>query len=159
MKAKLVDRKENGRKTYLTFEVELLSDIPEGDLDVTIKKWKSPRSREALNYSWQIITEMAEKLSVESPITKDELYHRMVNDYGILERDEENQLVKIVLKCGVDAENLDVYLHMTPHTTMIGETMYRLYYLVKPPHEYNSREFAQFLDHIKAEARGIGVEI
>ena len=68
MKAKLVDRKEEGRNVRLTFESYLtdVGKIPDGDLDLVIKKWRSPRSREALNYSWQIITEIAEKMSVRS---------------------------------------------------------------------------------------------
>ena len=161
MRANLINRKEEGRSIFLTFEVQLhdMVAIPDGQLDLSIKKWKSPRSREALNYSWRIITDMAEKMSVENPISKDELYKRLVDDYGVLERDENNQLVKIVIKAEIDPLELDVYLHQTPHTTRIDDTIYRLYYLVKPPHEYNTQEFAQFLDHIIAEAKEIGVDV
>lgn len=160
MKAKLVDRKEEGRNVRLTFESYLtdVGTIPDGDLDLVIKKWRSPRSREALNYSWQIITEIAEKMSVEIPISKDEVYKRLVNDYGELERDESNQLIKVVLKAEIDPMGLDIYLHSTPHTTTIDDTLYRLYYVVKPPHEYNTQEFARFLDHIISEAKEMGIE-
>lgn len=161
MRANLTNRAEHGRDIFLTFRVGLSDtvSIPDGELDLTIKKWKSPRSREALNYSWQLITDMAEKLSIENPISKDELYKRLVDDYGILERDENNQLVKIVIKAEIDPLELDVYLHQTPHTTRIDDTIYRLYYLVKPPHEYNTQEFAQFLDQIIAEAKEIGINV
>lgn len=158
MKARLIERKESGAKQILTFETEL-TNIPEGDLDLTIKKWRSPRSREALNYSWQIITEISEKMSVEIPISKDEVYKRMVNDHGELERDESNQLIKVVLKAEIDPMKLDIYLHSTPHTTTIEGTLYRLYYVVKPPHEYNTQEFARFIDHLKKEAWDLGIQV
>lgn len=160
MRAILKNYSEDLHKAILTFEINLrdMPRLPEGDLDLTIKKWKSPRSREALNYSWQLITEIAEKLSVETPIGKDEVYKRMVNDHGVLERDEDNQLMKIVLKAEVDPMKVDLYLHETAHTTELDGTKYRLYYLVKPPHEYNSREFAQFLDHIVRRARELDIE-
>lgn len=159
MRAKLAERREEGAKAYLTFEVGIadVGKLPEGELDLVIKKWRSPRSREALNYSWQIITEIAEKMSVEIPVSKDEVYKRLVNDYGELERDESNQLIKVVLKAEIDPMNLDLYLHQTPHTTTIEGTLYRLYYVVKPPHEYNTQEFARFIDHIKQEAKELGI--
>ena len=161
MKARLIDLDEVGMEVIVTLGIAScdFNLLPEGDLDVSIKKWRSPRSREALNYSWQIITEMAEKLSQENPISKDEVYKRLVNDYGVLERDEENQLIKLVIKDEIDPMRLDIYLHKTPHSTMIEGTKYRLYYVVKPPHEYNTKEFAQFLDQIIREARELGIEV
>ncbi len=159
MKAILKNYSEDGRKAYLTFEVDIRDlTLPEGDLELTIKKYKSPRSREALNYCWHLVAEMAEKLSIETPTSKDDLYKRLVNDYGILERDENNQLMKVVLKAEIDPMKLDLYLHPTPHTTTLDGTLYRLYFVVKRPSEYNSREFAQFLDYVVKDAKELGVE-
>lgn len=157
MKAKLSKIEENGMTASLTFEVALrdVPELPEGDLNLTVKKWRSPRSREALNYSWQIITDMAQALQ----IPKDELYKILVNDYGELERDGNGQLMKVVLKASVDPLDLDIYLHRTEHTTEIEGTLYRLYWVVKPPHEYNTQEFARFIDHIREEAKGAGIEV
>ena len=49
MKAKLSKIEENGMTASLTFEVALrdVPELPEGDLNLTVKKWRSPRSREA----------------------------------------------------------------------------------------------------------------
>lgn len=157
MKATLERTEEHGRTASLTFTVAThdLKELPKGDLDLTIKKWRSPRSRDALNYSWQIITEIADALQ----LSKDEVYKSLVNDYGELERDEHGQLVKIVMKASVDPMGIDLYLHRTEHTTEIDGTLYRLYWVVKPPHTYNTKEFAKFIDHIIREAKEIGVEV
>ena len=156
MKATLKGITEHGLTADITFEVAVrdLKDFPE-ECDLTVKKWRSQRSRDALNYSWQIITNMAEVLQMN----KDEVYKRLVNDYGELERDEEGQIVKIVLKSSVEPMDIDLYLHWTPHTTVIDGTEYRLYWVVKPPHTYNTQEFARFLDHIKDEAIQIGASV
>lgn len=161
MKATLEKTEEHGRTVSLTFTVErhdlnVSSEVMNYPiLDLTIKKWRSPRSRDALNYSWQIITEIADALQ----LSKDEVYKSLVNDYGELERDEHGQLVKIVMKASVDPMDIDLYLHRTEHTTEIAGTLYRLYWVVKPPHTYNTKEFAKFIDHIIREAKEIGVEV
>lgn len=153
MKARFEQMVEDGHDVLLTFRTpmsELSNKFPtEGDLELKVKKWRNPRSREALNYSWQIITDMANALQMY----KDEVYKILVNEYGELDRDEDGQLIKIVLKASVDPLNLDLYLHRTEHTTTIDGTLYRLFWVVKPPHEYNTQEFARFIDAIKKEAR------
>lgn len=157
MRAKLVDRREKGREVYLTFVTTLADEhaIPEGDLELTAKKWRSPRSRDALNYSWHLITEIANAIQWD----KDRVYKSLVNDYGCLEKEEDGSIKKLLIKADTNPMDLEIYLHKTPHSTVIEGTKYSLYWVVKPPHEYNTQEFAQFLDHIIEEAKELGIEV
>lgn len=156
MKAILDKIVEHNTDASVTFKIALrdLKEIP-AECELTIKKWRPQRSRDALNYSWQIITQMANALQLD----KEYLYKTLVCDFGELDRGEDGSIQKLLLKDTVDPLELDLYLHRTEHTTEIQGTRYRLYWVVKPPHEYDSQEFARFIDHIKQEAKDIGVDV
>lgn len=152
MKALLKKVEESGTSAYVTFETTLkeMPEIPHGWLDVTIKKHRDHRSREALNYLWSLVTEIADAVGEN----KDAVYLDLVNDYGELERDKNGDLIEIFLKEGIAPSDVcgdGLYLHQTPYAIFDGGRKFYIYFKVKRPSEYNTEEFARFTDKVKRE--------
>lgn len=56
------------------------------DLDklvITAKKWRKKRSLDANAYAWVLMSKIAD--AQEFPTTKEEIYEKMLKDYGVLE--------------------------------------------------------------------------
>lgn len=150
MKALLKKIEEHGMNAYVTFECALseVPEIPKGWLEVSVKKYREPRSREALNYLWSLVTEIAELTGED----KDEVYVDCVCSYGILETDKDGDLIEIVLRQGIDPSDIcgdGFYLHQTHYSVTEGNQKFYIYWKVKRPSEYNSSEFARFTDGVK----------
>lgn len=148
MKARLKDRNLDyiTGKARLTFEVEgALPEIPEGDLDVKIKKWREARSKDANAYYWALVNQIAGAVGA----TKEEIHSQNIQRYGYF----DDPPIVITVKTHVDMDRIDGYWKF-----LKGSEHFNAYLRIRGSHEYNTLEFSRFLDHVIEDAKELGIE-
>ena len=148
MKARLKDisRDYVTGKARLTFEVDgALPELPEGDLDLKVKKWREARSKDANAYYWALVNQIAGAVGA----TKDEVHAENIQRYGYF----DDPVIVITVKDHVDMGKIDGYWKYIK-----GNGTYKSYLRIRGSHEYNTAEFSRFLDHVIEDAKELGIE-
>lgn len=149
MKARLKDRSldyDTGR-ARLTFEIYgVLPDIPNGDLDIKIKKWRETRSKDANALLWHCIGEIANTVGE----TNWKVYLSLLKDYGQFTYIcVHPQAVEAVKKQWREVEELgEISINGTKAVQLL------CYY---GSSTYNTAEFSRLLDGTMEEMRQIGL--
>lgn len=119
--------------------------------EVTIKKWRKPRSVNANAYAWVLIGKITEKVK---NVTPDEYYKRMIRETGI----------KTDVLC-VPNKAVDKLLEGWGHnrTGWLGEKMdsqiegYTNVRLIYGSSSFDSSEMARFISFIVQDAESLGI--
>lgn len=144
-------------RTCLTFEFAHL--LPEAvdamqniDLRITAVKWREKRSLTANAYFHVLVAKIAEAVGASNTEVKNDL----INRYGF----PEIPGVQMILREKDDWRKLEgVHLHPTSATQVLGNgELYRVYYLMRGSHTYDSKEFSRLLDGTISEAKELGIE-
>lgn len=159
MKAKAVNKafSYSGIPT-ITFEIEdrdfLNNDMLDGrDLDLTIKVFRKKRSLNANAYMWALINQIASVMS----ISNDEVYHRMLCDYGTYEKTDSGAMF-ISVRADIKLTGW-LYTHTKPIKTVELEGKYFTHYtIIKGSSEYDTKEMSVLLDGVIEEAKELGIE-
>ena len=134
-------------KARLTFEVDgALPEIPEGDIDLKIKKWRESRSKDANAYYWAVINQIAAVIGA----TKDEVHYENVLRYGYF----DDPPIVVTVPAKTDMARVDGYWKFYKEN---GQ--FKAYLRVRGSHEYDTAEFSRFLDHVLEDARELGIEV
>lgn len=150
MKAVLHDVVPQADGALITFKVGFhdLQEIPEGQLDITVKKWRNARSTEANNYYQHLLREIASALDV----SRDEANNLMLQRYGQYEV-VDDQILMVLLE-DKDWNKSDKHLEATMDT----EGDKRWYRVLKGSSELDSQAFARLLAGTVDEAKELGIE-
>lgn len=160
-KGRLVDIAKDWRsgKFRLTFEVDrnVSPEIPylDGDIRITAVKWRNKRSLNANAYFHVLVGKIAD--AVNSSTT--EVHNRMIRLYGQPEI-MNGRLLTVILLDSVQSEKLD-YIHLKPTTatrTLDDGKLYRVYYVMRGSHTYDTKEMATLIDGTVSEAKELGIE-
>ena len=123
------------------------------DLDklvITAKKWRKKRSLDANAYAWVLMSKIAD--AQEFPTTKEEIYEKMLKDYGVLE-EADGVPITVTVKACVDMSRI------TGHWMPIRSNgTFNAYAMIKGSSEYDTKEMSHFIDGIVAEAKELGIE-
>lgn len=134
-------------KARLTFEVDgVLPEIPTGDLDVKVKKWREARSNDANALLWHCIGEIANTVGE----TNWKVYLSLLKDYGQFTYIcVHPQAVEAVKKQWREVEELgEISINGTKAVQLL------CYY---GSSTYNTAEFSRLLDGTMEEMRQIGL--
>ena len=130
-----------------------LEGLEDADLDITAKKHRNKRSLDANAYFHVLVNKIAEKTNESDAAVK----KRLVQEYGTLARDEEDNVVGIKLPISVDVDKLIEYTRWFDRRTENGH-VFNCYLVLKPTHEMNSKEMARVIDGTVSEAKELGIE-
>ncbi len=130
---------------------EQVEEIQNCKLSVVLKKWRQKRSLDANAYAWVLMTKIANHPHVKT--SKEEVYEQMLQDYGVLYQDENNDYITITLKSNVDISK--VAGHWKQYRSN-GE--FTAYLMIKGTSEYDTSEMAHFIDMVVQEAKELGIE-
>ena len=130
-----------------------LEGLEDADLDITAKKHRNKRSLDANAYFHVLVNKIAEKTNESDAAVK----KRLVQEYGTLARDEEDNVVGIKLPISVDVDKLIEYTRWFDRRTENGH-VFNCYLVLKPTHEMNSKEMARVIDGTVQEAKELGIE-
>ncbi len=146
------------RKYNIAFQADLAEEITRQydsikDIDrlvITAKKWRKKRSLDANAYAWVLMSKIAD--AQEYPTTKEEIYEKMLKDYGVLE-EVDGVPITITVKACVDMSRI------TGHWMLIKSNgTFNAYAMIKGSSEYDTKEMSRFIDGIVAEAKELGIE-
>ena len=127
--------------------------LKESLCDITIKKHREKRSRNANAYFHVLINKIA-KVQKSSD---EEIKKRLVVEYGALARDEDGQIIGVMLPEKVNVDRIYKYNRQYDTKVMNGKR-YCCYLLYKETHEMDTKEMARLIDGAVYEAKELGIE-
>lgn len=160
-KGRIVDVSKDWKsgKFRLTFEVDRdvsgELDALRDDLRIKAVKWRNKRSLNANAYFHVLIGKIAG--AVHSSTT--EVHNKMICRYGQPEI-MEDRLLTVILLDSIPWEKLD-YIHLKPTSatrTLDDGKLYRVYYVMRGSHTYDTKEMSVLIDGTVSEAQELGIE-
>ena len=146
-------------KYHVTFEVDQdvsgILDGLSGDLRIKAVKWREKRSLSANAYFFVLCGKIADALKCS--VT--EVHNRMISDYGQPEIIESKVMTAIILD-SIAWDRLE-YIHLRPTSatrTMDDGRLYRVYYVMRGSHTYDTKEMSHLIDGAVSEAKELGIE-
>lgn len=122
-------------------------------LDIKCQKHREKRSIDANNYSWVLMTKIADVLHT----SKEEVHEKMLQRYGQVLTDEDGNPKKIIVLAKVDVSDFGI------HTKYIGHSMndgvkFNQYLVIKGSSEYDTKEMSIYIDGIVSECKELGIQ-
>lgn len=159
MKGRLIDFSYGvNRKQRLTIELD--TDFREGydalkevDVDVTIKKWRRKRSKDANAYFHVLVNEIA----IATGESDESVKQRLVLEYGVVDRDKNGTPVGWKLPVSVDIYKYYKYAKCFDTRTENGVD-FNCFLIYKHTSEMDSKEMARLIDGTVSEARELGID-
>ena len=137
-------------KIILSFLLDTFS--PEADLNgelrLTVRRWKERRSLDANGYMWVLLTKMALSLNT----SKEEVYEEMLNRYGVPFTDEDGGHVVVGVNKSINLKRAGHWKHYK------DDEACSYWYLLKGTSEYDTAEMSAFLDRVIDECKEMGIE-
>lgn len=129
-------------------EIDMLKD---STLSIKAVKYRKKRSLDANAYLWVICTKLAEVHHT----SKDEIYEQMLQKYGVLYQDEENNYIVVTLKSDIDTSKIEGHWKYYKSSE---DGKFKSYLMIKGTSLYNTSEMARFIDLVVQEAKEEGIE-
>jgi hypothetical protein len=116
------------------------------------KVFKQKRSLNANNYFHKLVGEIAKK--TDSSHT--EVHNSLIAEYGCLDAD----LGTVILKDEIEWQKVQsLHLRPTTATRVLDDgKMYRVYYVMRGSHTYDTAEMSKLIDGTVREAKEIGID-
>ena len=131
---------------------ELLNLDQNKKYSVDIKEYRKKRSLNANSYAWLLM----EQIAVINNTSKDEIYEIMLQRYGTLLRDSEDNLIAIPTVGKLESSS---NLHLKYHGKKdVNGNRLNVYVVIKGSSEYDTKEMSAFVDGIVSEAELLGIE-
>lgn len=127
--------------------------LKDGEVNLEIKRWREPRSKDANSYFHVLVNKIAEVQNLGD----EEVKRRLVSEYGALARDEDGQLIGAMLPAGADMSQFYPYTRMYKEKEVDGK-LYECYLFYKRSHELDSKEMSRLIDGAIYEARELGID-
>lgn len=128
----------------------IVDSFPDGDLDITVKRYKAKRTLTANAYFHCLCNEIARTVGASDQEVKSQL----VKDYGVPDRDEEGNLLSVILPKNCPSKRVDPYC-----VPIARDGKYITYLLYKHTHEMTTSEFSRVVDAAVSQAKELGIEV
>ena len=132
---------------------ESFDALKECDVNVTIKKWREPRSMDANAYFHVLVNKIAEALN----LSDDEAKRNLVVQYGALAKDEDGNVLGAMLPESADIDEFYPYTRCYKSMELEGKP-YKCYLFYKRTHLMDSKEMSRLIDGAVQEARALGID-
>lgn len=160
MKARILDFSIGfNRRQRITIEID--SDFRDGyealkdsDIEVSIKKWREKRSKDANAYFHVIVNAIAEARGLGD----DEVKRMLVVEYGSLARDDDGQIIGFKLPPSVDVSLIYPYTRLYKQVEENGK-LFNCYLVYKHSSEMDTKEMARLIDGAVSEAKELGLDV
>ncbi len=153
MKAKILknERYSTGLNLNLIIfdEAEVLDNVSKlsGEVDVTIKGLKHKRSKNANDYFWEIVGQMADKLRS----TKEEIYFEQLKKYG--------QSITVTVKEDVDLSRAGFKYYERIQDGLKNGVKFVAYRVFIGSSQYNTQEMSVLIDGTRQDAAEMGIQV
>ena len=119
--------------------------------NIEIKKHREKRSLNANAYCWVLIEKIAEKMGK----SKEEIYVRMLQDYGTIATDSDGRKVIFSLREDIDVSKYFKYYKELGYSK---DKKFKHYYVIKGSSEYDTAEMKHFIDGIVQDCQMLSIE-
>mgnify|MGYP005756067497 CR=1 FL=1 len=123
------------------------------DVNVEIKKWREPRSKDANAYFHVLVNKIAEARSLGD----DEVKRSLVVEYGAIAKDEDGNTLGAMLPVSANVDEFYPYTRCYKTMTMEGKE-YSCYLFYKRTHTLDTKEMARLIDGAIFEAKALGID-
>lgn len=157
MNGKILDIIQTFEKKYrVTFEVDNIDEINglSEDLTIEVKKKRQKRSLNANAYFHVLVGKIAE--SMKPPISKAKAKNLMMARYGQEEIINGERYIISALSSIPMGEREDIHTKAIGYGYTNGKE-FTHYCVLKPSHEYDTREMATLIDGTVEEAKALGI--
>lgn len=143
------------KKWLITFETEELpkyDELKDSDLDIEVKAYRKKRSLNANAY----FHVLAGKIAEATGQSHTEAHNHLIAEYGQMDAEVQN----IIMDDEIPYQKLET-LHLRPTTAtrlMDNGKLYRVYYVMRGSHTYDTKEMARLIDGTVSEAKELGIE-
>lgn len=145
----------NGRQR-LTIELDAdfrqsFDELHDSEVDITVKKHREKRSRDANAYAWVLIDKIAEKRNM----SKTEVYRNAIRDIGgvsdiiCIQNKAKKTMIDIWTRNGIGWQVDEMPSKLDGCTNLI---------LYKGSSVYDSRQMSALIDSLVQDAQSIGIE-
>ena len=138
-----------GRKS-ITFDIDRPEDIPQGELDLTIKPYKPKRSLSANAYMWVLVGKLADATGISST----EIYRNTVKQLGISQLIVINAAAVPAFKRVWERYGLGWFVDDVDEDTN-GSVILRAYY---GSSTYNRKQMAALIDLVVQDCKQLGID-
>ena len=140
-------------KFRMLMEVNELMEIPDGEVDIEIKKHREKRSTNANAYFHVLVGKIADKLN----ISKAKCKNILLGKYGQREILDDGPIILSIY------EYIDMYEREDIHCIPVGHGMvngkdFTHWVVLKPSHEYDTKEMSILIDGTVSDAKDLGIE-
>ena len=123
------------------------------EIDVAIKKWRAPRSKDANAYFHVLVNKIAAVVGSSD----NEVKTALVIKYGALAQDTKGNTIGAMLPETADVNMFYPYTRCYKHMVMDGKR-FACYLFYKRTHELNSEEMSRLIDGTISDARELGID-
>ena len=137
-------------KWSVSFDIDRPEDIPQGELDLTIKPYKPKRSLSANAYMWVLVGKLADATGISST----EIYRNTVKQLGISQLIVINAAAAPTFKRIWEQHGLGWFVDDVDEDTN-GSVILRAYY---GSSTYNRKQMAALIDLVVQDCKQLGIE-
>ena len=132
---------------------ESFDQLKDADVNVEIKKWREPRSKDANAYFHVLVNKIAEAQGLGD----DEVKRDLVVEYGALAKDDDGKTIGFILPASADISQFYPYTRHYKSMTLEGRE-YHCYLAYKQTRTLDSKEMARLIDGAIYVAKGLGID-
>ena len=137
-------------KWSASFDIDRPEDIPQGELDLTIKPYKPKRSLSANAYMWVLVGKLADATGISST----DIYRNTVKQLGVSQLIVINAAAAPTFKRIWEQHGLGWFVDDVDEDTG-GSVILRAYY---GSSTYNRKQMAALIDLVVQDCKQLGIE-
>lgn len=117
-----------------------------------LREHKVKRTLTQNAYYWVLVGKIAQAMK----LTNTEVHNQMIADYGFADLDIKD----IIMRDDVDWRKVDrMHVRPTAQIRVLGNgVLYRVYFVMRGSHTYNTKEMSRLVDGIIQEAKQLDIE-
>ena len=127
--------------------------LKEAELEISIKKWRTKRSKDANAYFHVLVNQIA----VARSLSDDEVKRDLVVQYGTAARDEEGMRIAFKLPAAVDVEKIYPYTRMYKEVEEDGKT-FKCYLVFKQTRDMDTKEMSHLIEGAITVAQELNID-
>ncbi len=147
------DRTQNITVTVTVDFREKFDQFAGKELDIEIRQHREKRSKNANAYFHVLVN----KIAGETGEADETVKTRLVIEYGVVARDEDDMIIGFKLPSSVDVSKIYPYTRLFDQRMENGKN-FNCYLVLKATHDMNTKEMARLIDGTIEEARELGIE-
>lgn len=149
---------EKSERQQIIAWLEGIRIYDDADYDISIKKHREKRHLTQNSYYWLLLHKMLSVLGTHSRDIN-VLHNEQINKYGVPETDSNGNLIYCLYKASIDfLPEESIHLKPTGKTEDRNGQLYAWYMMMKPTHDYNTKEFSDLIDGTVKDAKELGIE-